>query len=184
MKTSKNRKSNPTLDTLLAKVEEFNQKQEEIKKQCADLFKDVMSAIFSEYPTLQTISWKQYTPGYNDGEHCMFCRNIDDVYLNGVDQYGDIIDSDEEDTIYCPNDECAEEIGEAKFCPECGTPNTALTEDGTVSDPLTEEVYEIIQKVMASFDESVYSLLFTDENLRVTIKRDGSFDSQYYDCGY
>lgn len=181
---------NPALATLLAKVEDFNQKQEEIKKQCADIFKDVILAVFQEYPTLATIGWKQYTPGFNDGDPCVFHRNIDDLYLNGTDSYGDTIDGDdddEDDTIYCSNDSCAEEIGEAKFCPECGTPNKAMNEAGEIvktGGPMDEEAFEVVKKVMLSFDESVYTMLFTDENLRVTIKRDGSFDSQDYDPGY
>ena len=192
------------LATWKEKVEEFNQKMEALKKDCGATFKDVIAAIFEANPTLKTIAWKQYTPSFNDGDPCTFRMNLDDLYLNGVNSYGDG-DEEEDDGYECrgtiqPKEGESElafgksktcgyyidsddlEDEDLKNCPRCGTP--IPKEETGESEPLAENLYEDISEILASFDESVLVFLFTDNDLTVTLHRDGTVTKEEYDCGY
>lgn len=80
-----------------ALAEKFAAMKKEVNAKSASLFKDVMTETFAQYPQVETISWRQYTPGFNDGDPCVFNRHLDafSLRLNGVDKYG--MDEDEEE---------------------------------------------------------------------------------------
>lgn len=45
------------------------------------------TALFESHPELQSFSWTQYTPYFNDGEECVFGVNVDDPDINGIEGY-------------------------------------------------------------------------------------------------
>lgn len=54
-----------------------------------DLFKTDLPKLFQDFPTLESISWTQYTPYFMDGDPCEFGVNIDCdcIRINGVYGY-------------------------------------------------------------------------------------------------
>lgn len=57
------------------------------------IFEEAAREIFKKYPNLDSFSWTQYTPHFNDGDPCNFRVN-ESLYLNGISQY------DENDEAY------------------------------------------------------------------------------------
>ena len=55
------------------------------------IFEEASREIFKKYPNLNSFSWTQYTPHFNDGDPCHFGIN-DTIYLNGISQYNDDCD--------------------------------------------------------------------------------------------
>ena len=61
--------------------QEIEAKKQELKKQSETLFRESVKEIFTKYPTLESFSWTQYTPYFNDGEPCEFSVNDPGIYL-------------------------------------------------------------------------------------------------------
>lgn len=57
------------------------------------IFEEAAKEIFKKYPNLDSFSWTQYTPHFNDGDACNFSVN-ETLYLNEISQY------DEDDESY------------------------------------------------------------------------------------
>lgn len=64
---------------------EIHRLQEEAKEKSKTLFNEVAKEIFAKYPELEEISWRQYTPYFNDGDVCTFHNCSDDAMVNGDD---------------------------------------------------------------------------------------------------
>ena len=47
----------------------FNKKVKDI---CEDALKEAFKEVFEKHPSLYSISWRQYTPYFNDGDPCYF----------------------------------------------------------------------------------------------------------------
>jgi hypothetical protein len=68
--------------TFKAEVEELRMKLQKTGEQfLAQNFKE----LFEKYPKLETISWSQYTPYFNDGEECTFRSNHKYADIEGID---------------------------------------------------------------------------------------------------
>lgn len=68
----------------------LKEKQDEIKKLKKEMleasnkiFTDLSKSIFEEHPKVESFSWTQYTPYFNDGETCYFSVNNDYISING-----------------------------------------------------------------------------------------------------
>ncbi|MEK6829499.1 MAG: hypothetical protein AABY15_05180 [Nanoarchaeota archaeon] len=87
-----------TDDNFLTIKEEMKRLRDEARVKVKDFFLKGMNKIFEMYPEVKSVSWRQYTPYFNDGEECTFSANVDDFYVNGRDNYGDTMYGyDEED---------------------------------------------------------------------------------------
>lgn len=60
--------------------------QNEITKESKKAFKQMTKNVFKQYPELDSFSWQQYTPYFNDGDTCTFSANIDYLCINGSDE--------------------------------------------------------------------------------------------------
>jgi hypothetical protein len=90
---------------LLTKREELQAKMKSLKQEMTDLGKSYFESesvkVFEEFPNLQSFSWTQYTPYFNDGDECTFGVNdwFNVTYVGDEDP-----DYDEEDNeIYYSN---------------------------------------------------------------------------------
>lgn len=70
------------LKSRLAKI------QEEFSAEAEKTFTAVTAELFKEYPELKSITWRQYTPYFNDGETPEF--GVGDFFLNGFDEYDEM----------------------------------------------------------------------------------------------
>lgn len=52
--------------------EEIKQLQEKARKMSHELFVEGSKQIFADFPELVSVSWRQYTPYFNDGDTCTF----------------------------------------------------------------------------------------------------------------
>lgn len=60
--------------------------QNEITKESKKAFKQMTKDVFKKYPELQSFSWQQYTPYFNDGDTCTFSAYTDYLYINGSEE--------------------------------------------------------------------------------------------------
>lgn len=51
------------------------------------LFNEAVKDLFAEHPEMESFSWAQYTPYFNDGDECVFGVLGDDPDINGIDGY-------------------------------------------------------------------------------------------------
>lgn len=102
---------------MVTKMESFVKKIEELNKELKEGFKDALKessdALFLKYPKLESFSWTQYTPYFNDGEPCEFGINEEPYSLifNNVD-IGEYSDND---SVYSWKTESLSEFGKTLF---------------------------------------------------------------------
>lgn len=76
--------------SIAEKLEELRQKNAEISKMKSEayeiskgIFEQGCKEIFEKYESLESFSWNQYTPYFNDGDTCVFSANTDYINVNG-----------------------------------------------------------------------------------------------------
>lgn len=52
-----------------------NEINAQLKAAAKDVFKEQSKGLFDAHPLLESFSWTQYTPYFNDGEECVFRSN-------------------------------------------------------------------------------------------------------------
>lgn len=57
-------------------------------------FATASRGLFDANPKLESFSWTQYSPYFNDGDECTFSAHIDYPEVNGIEEYGDGYDED------------------------------------------------------------------------------------------
>lgn len=73
----------------MSKLAELKAKQEALKAQILEegkaTFNEISKGLFDKYPNLESFSWRQYTPYFNDGDECVFSARTDyiDVMWGG-----------------------------------------------------------------------------------------------------
>jgi len=137
---------------------EFLKIERDYREKCGNLIKGelvkIFKPIFESIPELETISWTQYTPYFNDGDDCIFTIHSDIPYLNGRDDYGDY--------IYSENDlESEDDLG------------------SDISDKLTKDDFERVSKLIRSLPEKLIEISF-GEGLAV-IYKNGSYTTLEYE---
>lgn len=84
---------------LVAKIKKVNTEAatqvEKIKsktlRENEKFFKQGVKALFAAHPDLESFSWSQYTPGWNDGDECVFSAHFEHgLHLNGDDDSEEI----------------------------------------------------------------------------------------------
>jgi hypothetical protein len=77
----------------LSKLEQIRKESEKLKKEYSlkqqEIFKELWKDFFNLYPSIDTVSWTQYTPYWNDGETCEFTVHTWNITLNGDEESGD-----------------------------------------------------------------------------------------------
>lgn len=72
----------------MSKLAELVKEMEGSKKEWVDrarnLFMASVNEMFEKYPTLNNISWPQYTPYFNDGDECIFSVHSYGANVNGA----------------------------------------------------------------------------------------------------
>ena len=72
-----------TLEKIKAELEAFEAKKkvfvEDLRKEFPTMFKE----LFDKSEKIESFSWTQYTPFFNDGDTCEFGVHCDDPYVNG-----------------------------------------------------------------------------------------------------
>lgn len=85
-----------TKDDFLTIKEEMKKLRDEARTKVKNFFIKGMNKVFEMYPEVKSVSWRQYTDYFNDGDECKFRVYNDDFSVNG---YSDYDDEGEEGTI-------------------------------------------------------------------------------------
>lgn len=73
----------PTLAQRIASEKKKNElAKRKMSKSGEKLFKEAVKDIFKKFKDLESISWTQYTPHWNDGDECVFSCHVSDLAIN------------------------------------------------------------------------------------------------------
>jgi hypothetical protein len=85
------------IEKVKQRVAEIEAKRSEMIKDLQQEFPDLLKGAFEKNPTVESVSWRQYTPYFNDGDECAFSAYLgyDDLSINGKNYW----DEDERETV-------------------------------------------------------------------------------------
>lgn len=72
------------IEKLTKMNEDFIQAQKELAEKSREVFKEVSQELFETYKKLESFSWTQYTPYFNDGDECIFRVSEYSIKLNEI----------------------------------------------------------------------------------------------------
>lgn len=148
------------------KQKEINSLKKELLKKSEEAFFKGAKQIFETCPQLDSVSWTQYTPYFNDGDETIFSVNTSYLEVNG--KY-----TDEDDSL------------SPTVIKSYGTYNRNLrVYEGRVEEPnpnynktLSDSV-DMMSKFLEVFDEDFYKSQFGD-HVKVTITKEGIDTEEY-----
>jgi len=82
---------NTAIDNIKAKIQDIDNQRKALIEEIRKDFFPILKPVFDKYPDAQKVSWRQYTPYFNDGDECIFGMHggYDSIDINGVDYYND-----------------------------------------------------------------------------------------------
>lgn len=174
--------------TIIQKIAKAKKENDKLKyKLLSDgkkLFKDAVKEVFKKYKNLESFSWNQYTPHWNDGDSCEFSCYFDTLAIN------DELEKGEAETVWAlkqyRNLLLNKEKEETRIVLELSDKkNKQEWEINKLKDDLeviktrkleeVEEKYEIkneLFEILSNIDDSVYEDLFGEGT--VIVNRDGT----------
>tara|TARA_R110000868_G_scaffold9099_1_gene46036 strand:+ start:1058 stop:1450 length:393 start_codon:yes stop_codon:yes gene_type:complete len=72
-----------TIEQIKQTLEDFAEKKRVFIEQLRQEFPGILAPLFQNSDELESISWTQYTPYFNDGDECTFRCNCGDLMING-----------------------------------------------------------------------------------------------------
>jgi hypothetical protein len=89
-------KKDPRLETFNEILKENSEIIADLRAKLNDKLKATLTfgsaELFEEFPELESFSWTQYTPYFNDGDTCEFSANIDYPEIEGIGEANDDYD--------------------------------------------------------------------------------------------
>lgn len=156
---------NPYLDRIEKQTQEFKSIQEQMRKKMQEELQSIFKDYFEKLPEVTCVSWRQYTPYFNDGEPCVFsswaayaaCTNSTDYTSL---KYGEVEPGEDQDdeTVWSHD-------------PDYG-------DTGNVPVEVITE-HKLLISALAEIPKEVYLRAFGD-HVRVFVTRDG-VEVQEYD---
>jgi hypothetical protein len=142
-----------TLESVKQKINAIKKQKEELTAELRKDFAPMLKPLFEKSNgKIESITWNQYTPYFNDGEECEFSTNFDYFSING-ENIDDIDALDWRIKYHLEGDkEKIELYG------------------------LVEEFKELLN----SIDNEFYKDLFGD-HVEVTVKADGTVETEEYE---
>jgi hypothetical protein len=148
-----------TKDDFLTIKEEMKKLRDEARSKVKNFFIKGMNKIFEMYPEVKSVSWRQYTPYFNDGEECTFSANVDYFDVNG---FGDYSDEGEEGTINVLDYDYTNGGRQYKY-------------------PKGKEIYQAIKGFLNQLDDDDYKTMFGDHALVVVRKDEVTIEEYDHD---
>lgn len=160
---------------MATKIEELKEKIAEIQKQMVDAGTEILSEetgkVFLKYPLVESFSWHQYTPGFCDGDPCRFSVSTDTLKINGKSA-----ENGEWEDLYSTYDF---ETKKYRHSGSNAWVAEAAEEFAAILDPLVDDYRAQEEGTAMEILRQLYG-----NNVEITINRDGSTQTEYYDCGY
>jgi hypothetical protein len=148
------------MNEILQLQEKLRNLQKEIREKSASAFASGVAPLFASQPILQSFSWTQYTPYFNDGEQCEFSANTDYLHLEYVDGTSD-------DDFSLSSHEWKLKRG-GDYSGRAYTANEHNLAGAAVAEFLQQ------------FDQDTLKFMFGD-HVRITVDRDGNVTTDEYD---
>jgi molybdopterin converting factor small subunit len=150
------------IEKITQELEVFNQKKKDLTEDLRKEFPTLFQDLFAQSKRIESFSWTQYTPYFNDGESCEFGVNQDYLYVNGEN----VEDLDEEEDFL--NESTYKRVdGEYKKVPN------------PLYDPKEGEVFQAIKTILNTVPDEFYEELFGD-HVKVTVYKDGKIETEDY----
>jgi hypothetical protein len=154
------------MTTLQQKFDELIEKQRALQKEfqttAQSLFKETTKEFFDKNPLVQSISWTQYTPYFNDGDTCEFrvgCATFSNTTDTDNLRWGEY-DGDEEG-VWCYGSDC-------------------YGDDNPIPAEMNQQLCDSFDSMLQSPEmETVMKAMF-DDHVKVCATREG-FDVQEFD---
>lgn len=145
------------IEKINAELQAFNAKKQELVETLRTEFPAILAPLFEKSKLIDSISWTQYTPYFNDGDECTFGVNKDEPDVNGHQVYDDELNF------------LNEQIGSYQK----RQPNPDYNAEEAA-------IYEDFCSALASIPDDFYRDLFGD-HVRVTVHRAGRIEVEEYD---
>jgi len=147
-------------------------------KEGESLFKQAVKEIFKDFKSLESFSWDQYTPHWNDGDECLFGVHLDSLRINGEEHPECIYTLESLDRLLSDKNSEARIIMELADTKKDRWEVESLKRDlesiRTRDPKKVAETYEIkkaIHDLLSEIDETVYQNMFGEGAIVAT--RDG-----------
>jgi hypothetical protein len=75
------------LNKIKAELDIFAAKKRELVEELRKQFPQLFVELFNKSKCIESVSWTQYTPYFNDGEECVFSVHTDWLNVNDEDYY-------------------------------------------------------------------------------------------------
>ena len=75
------------LNKIKAELDIFEAKKQELVRELRKEFPQLFLEQFQKSKCIESVSWTQYTPYFNDGEECVFSAHTNWLDVNGEDYY-------------------------------------------------------------------------------------------------
>ena len=77
--------NNEILEKIRKEIKAFEEKKKNLVEELRKEFPKLLLPLLEKSQHIETISWTQYTPYFNDGDTCEFSAHVDDLEVN--DEY-------------------------------------------------------------------------------------------------
>jgi len=75
------------LNKIKTELDIFEAKKKQLVEELRKEFPRMFAELFNKSKCIESVSWTQYTPYFNDGDECVFSANTDWLNLNGEYYY-------------------------------------------------------------------------------------------------
>lgn len=136
-------------DELTALKEAYDSK---LVEEGEDALKEVFKELFEKHPRLESVTWVQYTPYFNDGDQCYFSVHDFDASISGPEEEDEETDEEDED-LYDDDYTYGERLSTiaASEDPELQKLAEAVSElNGEIPEDVLESVFGDHCKVVAT----------------------------------
>jgi DNA repair exonuclease SbcCD ATPase subunit len=154
--------------------------EKQAEKESSKLISKGFKEIFKKHPELESFSWTQYTPYFNDGDECVFSAHTDYLTMNNAEQEESVYELRQFlDTLHNPKKEIArlqkriEEYKKEKYSYSYLEDEIKRIESGSIEETRNKlAILEDISQILSSIDDDTYKSIFGD-HVRVTVTKDG-----------
>lgn len=157
--------NNTIIDRIKGELKTFNDKKKALVEELRKDFPSLIKPLLEQSQLIESISWTQYTPYFNDGDECTFSSHAADFGINGhsfIDgsddsEHGNFWDKE----VYDYSDRNYRKIPNSKYIPHEG------------------EIMNGLSDILSEIPDEFYKDLFGD-HVEVTIFKDGTIDVSEY----
>lgn len=147
-------------------LDEINEHKDQMKRaesmltaSCKRFFSEISKRLFEENNDLQSFSWTQYTPYFNDGDTCEFSAHTSSPYVNGLDEY-------------IESDGSVDDVEREEYYSYKNPANSDYTKVFTLKGKRHQELLDQVKEFLGVFDEEVLHDMFGD-HAKIFVTRKG-----------